>query len=140
MTARPTPMDSSFCNSFGAVRAHHEVDARLQLARQFHDASHLEAVRSCDHHQPRMFDACRGEHARRRGVPGDGRDAGPLRTVQHQMIALNDHERQSLCVHHFADGAADPAVAHQDGVIAQQAGTGHRHAMTLRAGTFQQPQ
>ena len=63
ITTWPTLSPSSSASSLLAVRAHHHVDAGLQLARQLDDAARLESVGRGHHHQPRVFDAGGGEHA-----------------------------------------------------------------------------
>ena len=93
----------------------------IQLAREFHDAARLEAVGRRDDQQARVFDAGRLEHARRGSVAHEGRNSLRLRVVQHQVVALDDREGQSLFLEHRTDGAADAPVAHDDRVIAQQA-------------------
>ena len=68
------------------------------------------------------------------GMPCD------LRRAQHQVIALDDGERQSLLLEHRADGAADASVTDHDGVLAQRGGAAHGNAMLVRATPLEQRQ
>ena len=75
MTTRPDAERLERLEFAVRVSAHHDVDAGIQLARDFDDAARQEAVGRGDDEQAGMFDAGGVEHPGRGGVTFDGGNA-----------------------------------------------------------------
>lgn len=96
-----------------AVRAHHRLDPRIDRAREFDHAAHIQRIRCGDHQHACAVDMCLNQNRWFGGVAGNGGHTTLAQFLDDLTIFLGDDKGYAVGSQCFTDAAADSAVAHQ---------------------------